>query len=350
MNKCKKIWLNFVLKPLIAIMLAVVACLFFNFLLVTPPQSSTISTTMADVKAQEENIDVVFLGTSMTFRDIDAVALSQGLDKNVFNIAYENGDYYTSYYLLKEVTKTNNLEKLFLESSIHSFSRENSTEDIEVYKLLSKDLKYDFAKGIGLDYVDFPLLEFTNYLKNFSNERFFKTVTSKLDKKQELGANISTKHSIYKGHGFVCNTNQVSSPANLILPKNYFYHNKIFDESNVDKKQLEYYHNILKLCEEKNIEVVLYSPTYVQSVVKEYKDDFKNFNRYIADIASDYDVTYLDLTKLKHKHFAQADEYFYNANHFNGKGAKAMAEVLQSIYQELENGTYNASYWFNESH
>ena len=99
MNKCKKIWLNFVLKPLIAIVLAVVACLFFNFLLVTPPQSSTISTTMADVKAQEENIDVVFLGTSMTFRDIDAVALSQGLEKNVFNIAYENADYYTSYYL-----------------------------------------------------------------------------------------------------------------------------------------------------------------------------------------------------------------------------------------------------------
>ncbi|MBQ4535398.1 MAG: DUF1574 family protein, partial [Clostridia bacterium] len=263
MNKCKKIWLNFVLKPLIAIVLAVVACLFFNFLLVTPPQSSTISTTMADVKAQEENIDVVFLGTSMTFRGIDAVALSQGLDKNVFNIAYENGDYYTNYYLLKEVTKKNNLEKLFLESSIHSFSRTNSTEDIEVYKILSKDLKHEFAKGIGLNYVDFPLLEFTNYLKNFSNERFQKTVTSKLDGKKEIGANISTKNSIYKGHGFVCNLKQVSSPANLILPKNYFYHNKIFDESNVDKKQLEYYHKIFKLCEEKNIEVVLYSPTYV---------------------------------------------------------------------------------------
>ena len=136
-SKTRKHLINFLVKPLVAIALILAGCFVLNFLLIPPARSSMIEVTMADAEKQKGTIDSIFVGSSRTYRGIDAPAISEGVDKNVFDIAYENANYYSSYYLTKKLLDENNIERVFLEVSTTNFTREDSTEDKCIYRCLS---------------------------------------------------------------------------------------------------------------------------------------------------------------------------------------------------------------------
>lgn len=345
-NIIKKYWVQIFIYPVIVCALFFVSCGIFNFLLVPPIKSTIIGVTMTDVKSQTENVDVLYMGSSRVYRSVNTPEISKLINKNVFNVAYENANFFTTYYLLQEVLKTNQLETLYLEVSMTNFTRDTSSEDVFVYNTLTGQTKKDFAKGINLDYNNFKLLEFTNYLKNFSNGRFVNCIKTKVKQERYLGSTIKSTNSTYKGNGYIHAKKSLKSEEDLFLPGSYYKEGKLWSSKNVSEKQLTAFNNILSLCEQKNINVILFSPPYPNKITKENSVDFNAYNNYLKEITQDKNIIYLDFSKLRKEHIELNKEYFYNANHNNGVGASKLAPVYSEIYNQMSQAKFNEVDWF----
>ena len=334
-------------KVLLAVCLILASCLIYNFLLVPPLQTTNIGTFMADLNSQEENVDTLFLGTSKTYRGVDSVYLSEELGENVFNVGSNSGTYISMYYLLNEICKTNEISTVFLEVSFINFKRSSGTEDKDIYRLLSGQNKKDYKEAISLDYNDTKIFEFVNYLNNFSNGKFIDNLDFIFSSDKSIGAGISSKKSVYKGHGFGYADSEISDVENLSLPNGYLTNGRVWDEKDVDELALEYFYKILDYCQENEIEIVLYSPPYPHIIIEKYYDWFMAFDNSLYKFIEDYpNLKYLDFSKIRNDYMQLSANYFYNANHCNGLGAETLAPILRDIYLEIENNTFSAEKWF----
>lgn len=345
-----KAWCNIFLKPMIALSALLLVCFILNFMLVTPLYSTIIGTIMQDVRSQTENIDIVFMGSSRTHRSVDTPALSKGLNKNVFNVSYENATFYATYHLLKEVYNTNKLETLVLEISMPNFSRANSTEDEFIYQTLTGENKQDFAKGIDLEFNNSSLFNFTNYLENFSNGRFVKNVKAKFSNHDRIGEELETAHTKYNGNGFISVDHVIDKGSELILPKkSYGKGDNLWEDSYANKLQVEYFHKIMEFCEESEIEVVLYSPPYPYQVTSKHEKDLIEFDNFVKTTIEQYNLDYIDFSKIKKDHMTLSNNYFYNANHCNLDGAKKLQPIILEIFNQIKSGKFEYSAWFYDS-
>lgn len=339
---------------IVAIVLLIVSCCTLNFLLVPPQLASTIEIIMADVESQNEQIDIVFTGSSRTYKGIDSAGLSSSLDKNVFNIAYEAANYFSTYYLLNELMKTQQPQTLFLEVSISNFTRESTTQDMHIYRLLTGENQEEFAKGISLDYLDFKYLDFTNYMDNFSNNRFITNVYQKLTKFDSIGDRITsyidTLGTTYGGNGFIYAYESMSEDEELLLPKSYYHNGKLWNDELASEVQYEYFEKIIKLCETNNIEVILYSPPYPYSVTAKNAEDFELFDNYINTICTNFNLQYLNFSKIKKDIMKLENPYYVDSNHLNGMGATTLQPIIKEIITQIEESTFNQSEWFYESY
>jgi len=349
----KKIF-TIIFKILIIIYLVISTCMFFNALLITPFSSTKIGTTMADINRQEENIDIVFLGSSRTYRAVDTVNMSENLNKNIFNVATDSVSFTTLYHLLLEVDKTNDLETVYLEYSMAMFKRENSTNDHVVYRLLSGENKEEFNKAANLNYENFRLIEFTNYMENFSNGRFVSNIGQWFNTDKTLGSGIQTNQSVYMGNGFVYASKFVESEKELMLPTSYYTDGKLWKEDQVNSVALEYFYKIIDYTKQNNIELILFSPPYPEVVTRDNYTDFNTFDTQIENFIQNHEgaenLKVLNFTKIKKNFMELSIENFYNANHCNGKGARLLTPLIEQIYLEIKNNTYNKNYWFYNSY
>ena len=301
---------------------------------------------MADMKSQTQNIDVLCMGSSRVYRSVNAPEVSKQIENNMFNLAYDYANFFTTYYLLQEACKTNNIETLYLEVSMTNFTRETSTEDVFIYNTLTGETKKEFANGINLNYNNCSLLEFTNYMKNFSNGRFVNSVKNKVVKEKYLGSSIAGRNIDYKGNGYLYANWEIKNDEDVFLPASYYINGNLWDIENVCEKQIEAFYNIIDFCEERNINVVLFSPPYPSKITQDNIEEFKAFDSYVKGSIENLGLKYLDFSKLKKEYIELTKEYFYNANHNNGAGASKLAPIYAEIYEEINNDIFNESDWF----
>lgn len=338
----KRHWVVLFVYPLVAALLFVGSCGLLNYLLVPAPNTSIVETVMSEAKRETENIDILFLGSSRTYRGVNAYDLSNNLGKNVFNIAYESPSYLTSYYLLEEVCKKHQPEKVFIEVSTANFLRNKSSQDIYAYQTMTGKAKKDFLKNSTLNYNNFHLLKFVNYMENFSNEKFIQNIEIKAQKNYFVE---DSGKSEYYGKGFWAMNRDVSKKRPLVLPASYGSLQK-WEEDAVSKVQFEYFEKILDFCQDRQIDVVLYNLPHPLSVTKEAEGAFSEFDLYAKTKLLRDGMKYIDFAKTKKSITTFDEQYFYNANHCNKKGAEALVPILTSVINDLQNGVYDATNYF----
>lgn len=333
-------------KIVLAICIGLVTCGLFNFMLVAPLQTSVLGTIMLEVKEQNENIDVMFLGSSRTYCDVDAPYLSENLDKNIFNIASNSVTYISLYHLLIELCKSNKPEKVFLEVSSVNFKRDRGTEDSYIFQSLSGENQEHYKNAISFNYQKLGIFDFVNYLNNFANGKFTQNIAYKLKNDYSIGSGINSNKITYKGHGYsYYNLNFVGK--NIQLPKSYFTNGEFWGENSFNSDALEYFLKIIDYCKNNNIDIVLYSLPYPQEIIEKYYDGFVDFDNSLKRIIKDFtDITYLDFSKIKPEYMELSLDYFYDVNHCNGKGAEMLTPIIYDIYNELENDTFSYENWF----
>lgn len=349
MKISKKQFFKCLLSIIVAILLFFIGCCSLNFILVPPALSTIIEVVMKDVKNQTENIDIFFCGSSRTYRSINSVALSNKLNKNVFNIAYENSNYYSTYYLLNEIFKKNNPEKIFLEVSTTNFTREESTENLFIYRTLTGKNKTEFAKGLELNYFESNLFDFTNHLNNFSNERFLRNIKIKFSNNPNLGDTISDSRTIYLGNGFMV-AKYKAIDNEYSLPLSYFTNGMFWHEDFVNQTQMEYFIKILELCKNNNVEVILYSPPYPYSIIEKHYDSFSVFDSFVESLATENNVEYYGFSKIKKEFIELVNDYFYDAVHCTENGANALQPVIKNMIEKIELNDFTKTDWFYQNY
>ena len=342
-----KVWIYSILKIIIVLCLVVLTTITLNFILISPLQTSKIGTIMADLKQQDENVDILFLGSSRTYRGIDSPTLSKELNQNVFNIASDSVTYCSLYHLLVEICKFEKPKKVFLEFSITNFKKETGTEDFYIYNLLSGQNKIDYQKNANIELKGNNLFQFTNYLNNFSNGKFVENIAYKLSSDKTIGEAINTSRSFYVGNGFIFADKVINDEARTDFPGSYFNEGQLWNENSVNEQAYTYFFKIIDYCNENNIEITLFSPPYPYFIIERYIEEFTMFDSFIKETLKDLpNITILDFSKIKPEYLILSSSYFYNANHCNGYGAEKLAPTIIDILNALNKKTYDSNIWF----
>lgn len=348
-NFVAKHWKQILVYPIVLCLLFVASCSFFNFLLVPAKNSSIVEAVMTEAKNEDENIDMIFFGSSRTYRGINSYALSNNLNKNIFNIAYERATFLTNYYLLKELYKTNKPEAVFIEISTASFLRDKGSEDIYAYQTLTGENKTEFAEVAELEYHELSLLDFTNYLDNFSNEKFIQNVKLKFKGEYDICDTVRGGDKIdYHGKGFLGVDKSVNDNKHLSLPLSYGSTEE-WEEEKVNTLQFEYLEKIINFCKSHNITVYLYCTPFPYYITNEMLNVFSGFDEYIKENFTSKGIEYIDFAKIKKSLITLNNSCFYDGNHCNLHGANEIAPILANVISDLENNTYNSQNYFYDT-
>lgn len=345
-------YLKLLSYPIIIVLLFVFTCTTFNFLLVPPKNSTIVETVMADA-GKLENIDVAFMGSSRTFRGVDAPNISQDLGQTVFDIAHEHANYYSTFYLLNELIKKTAISTVFLEISITNFSRDEGTEEKYIYRTLTGEDKQNFASGIQLDYTESEILDFTNHIINFSNGRFYSNIINRFAPEDKIGSKFNSMLSTYMGNGYLKHDGATLSDDKILdLPTSYFVGGweQIWSDNKASKIQVEHFHKIVELCQNKSINLVLYSPPYPISITAKYQQGFEDFYAFIDKTIENYNLEIMDFSLIKKDLFTLYNANFSDANHLNAAGADLLYPTIANICKDLQSNAYNSSKYFYDTY
>lgn len=346
----KKHWKSIIIKSVAFIFVSLFMCFTLNFLLVPKLLSTNIGSVMADASAQDDNVDILFLGSSRVYRSVDSPYLSNKLNKNILNLAYDESNFYASYHLLVELAKTKDIKELYLEVTTPNFYRETTREEVYIYQLLTGSNKSDYAKGLGLEYKDSKLFNFVNHIKNFSNGRFVQNVKSKLTKSVQIGDLIETINCEYMGRGYIKASQEIKNANNMVLPSSYFKNGVYWGEEAALDFQVEYFYKIIEFCEENSIRLNFFTSPFSYLITLQYIEEMDTFNEFVKSVAKERKIKFLDFS-LTHKNIAVWEpEMYYDINHCNYKGATQLADLLTQICVEVEDGMFIEKTWFYGSY
>jgi len=261
----------------------------------------------------EENINKLFIGDSHF-----EFSINDSLIPNSLNISYSADNYFYSYLKLRELSKHNKIDTVFISYSYHSLSI--GLEKGWLYNPLhfeSRYYKYIYFENIKdiSQYVDFMMKIPTK----FFSTNFFLPI--------HIFKNRKIKNFTYLNIGkFIFSLeNNISNLEELVRID---FQKKQLDNFVISQKQKEYLLKIVNLCENNNITLIFINTpvhkVYFDSLPKNVKNTYKKFyqNNLTKHILLDY------------SQYSLPDIYFKDCDHLNGKGAKVFTkELIKQLYQ-----------------
>lgn len=282
---------------------------------------------------EEENIDVLFLGSSHVYRALDPYILDEMWGVNTFNMGSSSQQPITSYYLLKEVINHHEVSKVYVEMFYdllwgnQDYESPTSIYIISDYMKMSLN-KMDYIWSTGKeDYLVHGLiLGRRNWDKLFDLKYQKELFKKKMSQNYLSYAYVKGIEEEYKGKGFVYRENEIEEGT--FYTTNEFH--KILDEP-ITEKNKYYYEQIINICKKNNIELVFYSAPM---------SDFRlcgvgNYDAYITEVEAfleDKDISYYDFNLVKSEYLNLQDNDFADEHHLNGKGAEKFTYLLGKFF------------------
>lgn len=327
---------KFVLLPVLFSIMLYASNYFFEYILVSDISSYT-RVMFHELYSQEENIDILFLGSSHCYRSLNTQITDNIFKGNTFNGGTSSQGLDGSYTILVEAGKRNDLEKVY----------------VELYYELADEV-YAERSGMTATYIisDYlrPSMNKTRFLLEASKSDywingFFKARRNwrKLFEKEYIHNLLLQKHSqsyrsydypgnstideeYYAGKGYVA--------SNLVIKKNGFCSNideksipeKIFSEDNLRSLK-----RIILYCKKHDIELVFFS-----APMSDYKlIDVGNYDFYIEqvnEILKEYGVVYYDFNLCRPDYFSYASEMFKDSGHLNFEGGSNFSIIFSEFF------------------
>ncbi len=350
-----------VIKILKAIMYVAVFCILFigigkvfRYILIDDSSSYT-RIMMHELYNQEDNIDILFVGSSHCYRTFVPEITDRIFEKNTFNAGSSSQPMRVSYELIREAAKYNDIQHIYL----------------DVYYDISIITPYSTSMYIISDYMkpsfrkySFMLGSFSkkNYINGFFIERrrwdkFFDPdyVMSLIQKKQSpdyknytytdvtgitYGEGERLETESYEGKGYVSN--------NGVIRDNSFFSKDGYAPINLEKITQDWKNSlnkIIKYCQKEGIELTLISTpmsNYLLAGVGNYDEYISEINELIEGT----DVAYYDFNLCREEYFPSDSENFCNPDHVNCYGA----EKFSTLFSEFCMGRISDDELFYDSY
>lgn len=327
--------LEYGIKIILFVLLFFLINEIFKFIIIDDKESYT--RIMLHEMYEQENIDVLFLGSSHCYRSINLEIFDKGWGINAFNAGTSSQQADGSYYLLREAGANNNIKQVYLEV-YYDVLRENESYSLPTAKYIISDymrpslnrLEYLWGSGGSAHLTHGLILSRRNWDKFFDFAYIKDNISNKLSKSYLNYEYIESINEYYAGKGYVY--------SNDIIEQGSFIANTCFtpiDESAISLKNKEYLKKIIDYCNEQEIELIFYSAPI---------PDFRlinvgNYDLYILqmqELIKDTDVIYYDFNLCKSDWLVMEDIDFKDDHHLNGMGADKFSKALLHI-MELKN-------------
>lgn len=326
----------------------------FRYILIDDTTSYT-RIMMHELYNQEENIDVLFVGSSHCYRSFVPDITDEILGQNTFNAGSSSQAPRVSYEMIREAARDNDIKQVYMEVYYGISTR---TPNITSLYIISDYMKPSFRK------LSFMLDSFSkqNYVNGFIIARrrwdkFFDSdyVMSLIQKKQTpdyknydytyvtgitYGGTDNIESESYEGKGYVSDTG--------IISDNSFYSKEGYAPINIEKISSDWRNSIekiIKYCDKEGIELTLVAAPMSDFLLA----GVGNYDEYIAvidELIEGTDVKYYDFNLCREEYFPPSSENFYNPDHLNHYGA----EKFSTLFSEFCMGRISEDELFYDSY
>ncbi len=291
---------------------------------------------------EQEDIETLFLGSSHVFCGYDPGILDEIMGENTYLASTPVQKVDGSYYLLKEVLKKNDVQKVYLDMFYHQYRdipAERGSIQMQWIYCITDNMKHNWNRTEFLlnasgceHYIEGFLASarYGNYL--LDRKRLERVVKSK--RTAEYVNYENAPETFYKGAMIV-----PGEPGNpkLIVTTDEPGMSEI-KEDVISAYSLKYLDKIVKLCKEEGIRLVLvttpFTDFYVQAI-----GNYDVFYEYMKAYAEINEIEYYDFNLCRTELLDMENADFLDFHHLSGQGAvkysTAFADIMTS-YDEAE--------------
>lgn len=278
-------------------------------------------------------VDCIFLGASHGLTSFVPALIDEQLGCNSYNLSCSMMTLYGKYELLKKELDRNPVEKVVLEISFDTLSRNQRDEyaigdepTIARLDTIGEKLNYIFKYISVNDWANIYARSIENGLvswKNLLTRSFggFDCGSKGFHRKESIDVSLPEKD-------FQSSYNRSTISVNYI-------------EEN--KKQLD---AIVALCKENNVKVHIVVVPISDSLIWSM-DNWDNFRMWCEDYCRQNDCGYIDFNLLKNRYDIFSDERsYYDADHMSEEGAMAFSDIYCDIIVKYEAGEDISDYFY----
>ena len=292
-----------------------------------------------------ENMDMVFLGTSHAYRAFDPRVFDEVLGINSYNMGTSQQTISSSYYVLKEVLKTNHPEKVVFELTYTCFRDKDHLPLKNV--IISQYMKPSFNK---LAYI----------LHEFDLEDIFYAILPAYTFREKMNADnlasILGRKSTAEYKNYDIETTRTRNE--WMESKGYVYTNKSlsanhagrmnpepFEEDVLNQEFLEYFDKMVELCREEGVEFVCVTAPIPKGALLEL-ENYDEVCDFLNELTAKHGVPYYNFNLIKEEWLPLDNSNFFDSTHINGETSKDFSRLVAQIFAEEDAGTLDRNKYF----
>ena len=306
---------------------------FFHYLLIDDTKSYT-RIMMHEMYESEENIDVLFLGSSHCYRSLNPEITDEVFGAHTFNGGSSLQGLDTTYSLLVEADKKHNLKEVYVELycgiTAETFSNRG---DLTATYLISDYMKPSLNRFQLLINASSPKHYFNSFIlgRREWEKLFDSSYIKELFEKKQTNAYKNYEYIVditdaYMGRGYVGSKMVWGEDSNYYSSINFsFYENYISDDCT------EYIKKIINYCKKNNIKLTFFSAPIHNFELACYG----NYDYYIEQVnylLSDYDVSYYDFNLCKPEVLNIDGSKLMDSHHLNIDGAQEFSKIFGEFF------------------
>lgn len=316
---------------------------------------------------EEENIDMVYLGSSFTQEAFNPAIIDESLGTSSYNMGSSGQSLNQTYLALEQAIEKKQIKRAVLAIGVYSLQerKNDAYRATFIYSMKSglgplERLKADFdfmfeerytGEAVSINFL-FPWIYKHTSPENLLNntkaninillgkDDYIQEGTGK-DKLDCNGTEDVYKHTVmYKGY---VTTNRLVN-YNKIGNKN----TKTTFKSPAAEKSYEELDKICKLCRDNDVDLIVVSIPRPSFDLISYGDKYFEYTENWKSFFAERDVDYYDFDMVKPEYFEQKEGYFADFEHLNLDGANAFCSFFADFLKERESGADMEDYFYTK--
>lgn len=282
---------------------------------------------------KKNSLDVVYVGSSHAYFGFDPNYVDNKMHINSFNMGTPLQKPVESYYVLKEILKTQHPKVIVFDVFWNIFNNETyfniKTANFDLMKPSLNKLEFllnVFDKGQYLPATSYAV-RYHSMLQRFIDNEL--TIQDKALLSKKVNKDIIIRPKEYLGKGFVMNNHSLNKKSIKEILE--YKSNNPYGIFKWNDKQWSYFIKIIKLCRRKKLDLMLVTvPQCPAKMINIEKTEYHYapINKKIRDIGKRYHLTYIDYNVVNNKKKFVKNSDFFDNNHLNYQGVKKLMNIF----------------------
>lgn len=318
--------------------------------LIEPANGS--SDTMWEEYYQEEEIDTVFIGSSLCSAAFDPYIFNERLGVKSFNMGTPMQALEQNITALETAFEEHQIDTVVIGMGFFVF-QEDSYEEAELTFEKALARKKGGIEGFlkSMEYIYSEDVRGTEKSVNYWFPWIYNKENYSLD---IIKKNVSTKITMLKEHGQIKNNMLEGDSAKGYRPYEGVvdYHNTEdvnsyhTYEQKLQERLLQKFESLLTICKENEADILVVNTPHPDFDVLSCYEMYEENTKMISSICEKYGAEYYDFSLAKSEIFEDKEEYYYDYEHLNYEGSQAFGNALCDFIIKRNNGEAVKQYFY----